>query len=160
MVSLTTRQDAPAYVLQPEEGQQLDDLHLRLMATDALTGGEVCVLVCTNPGPGGPHLHTHDVHTEFMVVLQGRYRFKIGETEREGGPGTFAYIPRRVVHSWASVGPEEGRLLAAVFPGDFAGFLERLEDLSARGAGEDEVATLYVDYQSEINGPPLLQTHS
>jgi quercetin dioxygenase-like cupin family protein len=157
MATTTLHEDTRAYVVQPEEGQVLESIRTRLLATGALTDGALCAMVCHNPGPGGPPLHTHHAHVEFFLVLQGQYRFRIGETEYEGGPGTFAYIPQEVVHTWASVGPGEGRLFAVVFPGEFARFLEQLETLSARGAAPTEYESLYRDHQSEINGPPLAQ---
>jgi mannose-6-phosphate isomerase-like protein (cupin superfamily) len=157
MVNATLHDNAQAYTIQPEGGQILENLRTRLLATGAQTNDTLCAMICDNPGPGGPPLHTHHAHVEFFLVLQGHYRFRIGETDYEGGPGTFAYIPQDVIHAWASVGPGEGRLFAAVLPGEFAGFLEQLEMLSARGADHDEYASLYRDYQSEINGPPLVQ---
>lgn len=39
-------------------------------------------------------LHTHHVHDELYLVLQGQYRFKIDGEEHEGGPGMFVYAPR------------------------------------------------------------------
>src|SRR5579875_3431004 len=91
-----------AYVLQPNEGQMIDELRLRVLATEALTGGALMALVCTNPGPGGPALHTHHAHDELYLVLKGRYRFKLGDREHEGGPGTFVYAPRGTTHTFAS----------------------------------------------------------
>lgn len=157
MSTVARHGDANAYVIQAGAGQLLESLRTQVLATGGVTDGTMCVLVCTNPGPGGPPLHTHHAHSELFFVLEGRYRFKVGETEYEGGPGTFGYVGQDVVHTWASVGPEEGRLLAVVSPGDFSGFLDRLEELSARNAGHDEYASLYREYQSEINGPPLVQ---
>jgi hypothetical protein len=70
-------------------------------------------------------------------------------------PRTFAYVPRGVTHTFASVGPEEGRIFAASLPG-LEHFLERMSDLQARGAGHEELVALFHDFQSEINGPALV----
>jgi mannose-6-phosphate isomerase-like protein (cupin superfamily) len=155
MATETLPEKVRAYVLQPEEGQFIENLRVRIMATGALTGGTLCAGECVNPGPGGPELHTHHAHDELYLVLQGRYRFKIGEDEHEGGPGTFAYMPRGITHTFASVGPEEGRLFTVTLPG-LEHYLERMSDLQARGAGSEELVALFHDFQSEINGPPLL----
>lgn len=150
-----TREDVQAYVLQPGEGRLIENLHLRIMATDALTGGTLMAAECVNPGPGGPVLHTHYAHDEFYLVLQGRYRFKIGEQEHEGGPGLFVYAPRGTTHTFASVGPEEGRIFAGSLPG-LEHFLERMSSLPVRGNTREGLVELFRDFDSEVNGPPLV----
>jgi mannose-6-phosphate isomerase-like protein (cupin superfamily) len=154
-MTIETREGVPAYVLQPGEGQSIENLRLRIVATGALTGGTLCAATCVNPGPGGPPLHTHHAHDELYFVLQGCYRFKIGEEESEGGPGTFAYAPRGTTHTFASVGPEEGRMFFVCLPG-LEHFLEGISDLAANGVGQEDMAALFHEYQSEVNGPPLL----
>lgn len=151
----TISEKAQAYVLQPGEGQLIENLHLRILATNALTGIAVMAAVCTNPGPGGPVLHTHHAHDEFNLVLQGRYRFKIGDEEHEGGPGMFVYAPRGTTHTFASTGPEEGRIFAISLPG-LEHFLERMAELPLRGNTREGLAELFHDFDSEVNGPPLL----
>lgn len=155
MTTRTAREAAQAYVLQPGEGQMIENLHLRIVATGALTGDTLFAAECTNPGPGGPVLHTHHAHDEFYLVLQGRYRFQIGAEVYEGGPGLFVYAPRGTTHTFASVGPEEGRIFAASLPG-LEHFLERMAALPLRGDTRDGLAELFHDFDSEINGPPLL----
>ena len=155
MATQTVREGVQAYGLQPGEGQLIENLRLRIVATGALTGGTLLAAECTNPGPGGPPLHSHHAHDELYVVLQGRYRFKIGKDEHEGGPGTFAYVPRGVTHTFASVGPAEGRIFTVSLPG-LEHFLERMSDLQARGAAHEEFVALFHDFQSEIDGPSLV----
>ena len=158
MIPTTMQNDFRAYVLQPDEGQNLASLRVRLLATQALTHGVCCALEIVNPGPGGPPLHTHHAHDEFYFVLKGRYRFRIGEREHEGGPGTFAYVARNEIHAFASVGPEEGRLFSASLPGGLEHFLERLADLQERGVELEEIEALHAEYDTEVNGPPLVIT--
>lgn len=150
-----TRESVQAYVLQPGEGQFIENLRLRIVATNALTGGALMAVECTNPSPGGPVLHTHRVHDELYLVLQGRYRFKIGDEEHEGGPGMFVYAPRGTTHTFASVGPEEGRIFALSLPG-LEHFLEQMATLPLRGNTREGLVELFHDFNSEINGPPLV----
>ncbi len=150
-----TREGVQAYVLQPDEGQSIENLHLRIVATNASTGGTLMAAECTNPGPGGPVLHTHHAHDELYLVLQGRYRFRIGDEEHEGGPGLFVYAPRGTTHTFASVGLEEGRIFAMSLPG-LEHFLERMSNLPVRGNTREGLADLFHDFDSEINGPPLV----
>ncbi len=155
MATETLPQNARAYVLQPGEGQIIENLRLRIVATGALTGDTLFAAECTNPGPGGPVLHTHHAHDELYLVLQGRYRFKLDGEEHEGDPGMFVYAPRGTTHTFASVGPEEGRIFAISLPG-LEHFLERMSELPVQGNTRDGLVELFRDFDSEINGPPLI----
>ena len=157
MIPVTTevRETAPAYVLQPDEGETIDELRLRVVATESSTGGTLMAVECVNPGPGGPALHTHFSHDEAYYVLAGRYRFDIAGAEHEGGPGTFVYAPRGTTHTFASVGPEEGRILAISLPG-LEDFLRRMAALPSNGDRREGLDELFRDFDSEINGPPLV----
>lgn len=154
MVTDTLRESERAYILQPDEGQMIENLHLRVVATEAMTGGKLMATEVVNPGPGGPALHTHNSHDELYFVLQGCYRFKLDQEVHEGGPGTFVYAPRGTTHTFASVGPEEGRIFAMSFPG-LERFLERMSDLPLRGNKREGIENLSRDFDSEVNGPPL-----
>jgi mannose-6-phosphate isomerase-like protein (cupin superfamily) len=147
--------DLKGYALPAEQGRSIEALHVRLLATGESTRDAMCVIEIVNPGPGGPPLHTHFAHDEWYFVLQGRYRFRIGDRTEEGGPGTFAYVPRGIVHSFASVGTEEGRLLSTSVPGGLEHFLQKMAVLQERGANEVEIVELHAEYQSQINGHPL-----
>ena len=45
-------------------------------------------------------LHAHTVEDEFWFVLDGEIRFTIGAETKQGGAGTFVYIPRNVPHTF------------------------------------------------------------
>jgi mannose-6-phosphate isomerase-like protein (cupin superfamily) len=45
-------------------------------------------------------LHSHSREDEFWYVIEGEIRFTIGSETRDGGPGTFVYIPRNVPHTF------------------------------------------------------------
>lgn len=45
-------------------------------------------------------LHAHSREDEIWYVLEGTIRFTIGNETRDAGPGTFAYIPREVAHTF------------------------------------------------------------
>src|SRR5947209_6783716 len=104
MTSAVTHTETPPSVLQPDEGRFLEALRVRVLATGATTRGMTCVMTCVNPGPGGPPLHIHHSHDEWYFVMAGRYRFQIEGRTHDGGAGTFGYVPRGVVHSFASIG--------------------------------------------------------
>lgn len=148
-------ENAQAYVLQPDDGQRIENLGLRILTTNAQTNGSFMAGTVTNPGPGGPPLHTHHALDEFLFVLQGTYRFRVGDREFEGGSGTFAYIPRGTSHTFAGVGTEEGRVLFVTLPGMEA-FLQGISELESRGVDQRDMANHYRAFESEIDGPPLV----
>jgi mannose-6-phosphate isomerase-like protein (cupin superfamily) len=151
-VTATTRETAQAYVVQPEDGRTLDELHIRFLSEGTFSAGAMTAIECVNSGPGGPPLHVHHSHDECYYVTAGRYRFEFGDRAYEGGPGTFAYAPRNTIHTFASIGPEEGRLIGFIFPAGLEGFLEKLAELGRRGAGAEEYQTVFREYDSEVVG--------
>ena len=155
-MTIQMAQPESGMVLQPDEGTVIEELHVRVVASAEVTGGAVSAAVCTNPGPGGPPLHTHHAHDEYYYVLKGRYRFRIGDRTVEGGPGMFVAAPRNTSHTFASVGPEEGQMFFFVAPGGIEKFLERMANLPANANGRDGLAQLFADFDSEIDGPALL----
>lgn len=155
MATETRRENARAYLLQSHDGETIENLGLRILATGADTEGALMAGVCTNPGPGGPPLHTHAAVDELYYVLQGRYRFKIWDTEYEGGPGTFVYAPRGTSHTFASVGPDEGQLFSLTLPGTEQ-YLRGISELQARGMDQPEMIEHFHAFQTEIDGPPLI----
>jgi len=52
-----------------------------------------------------------------MYVLEGRYRFQLGEQQVELGPGDFIHVPRPTPHAFEALEP--GRLRVIVAPGGF-----------------------------------------
>jgi hypothetical protein len=48
-------------------------------------------------------LHAHTQEDEVWYVLEGEIEFTVGSEQRTGGPGTFAYIPRGVAHTFRVV---------------------------------------------------------
>lgn len=150
-----TAENVTAYFLRSEEGKVIENLRIRIQASNASTGGTLMAGEAVNPGPGGPPLHTHRSHDELYLVLEGTYRFKINDEEYEGGPGTFAYAPRGTTHTFASVGPGQGRIFCITLPG-LEEFLQQMAALSERGADEKQMLELFQNFDSEINGPPLV----
>src|SRR5512133_2577280 len=45
-------------------------------------------------------LHVHHNEDEIWYVLEGRITFTIGDQVIEGGPGTYAYIPKGTPHTF------------------------------------------------------------
>jgi hypothetical protein len=93
-----------------------------------------------------------------MCVLSGEFEFKIGETVTRGGPGTWAFMPRKIAHAWKKCASEPGRALFIFTPADAGKLFEELRrrDLPFMSADPAVLAPLLHEYGWEILGPPPL----
>ena len=57
------------------------------------TGGSVTVLEFEHPSKAGPALHTHLREDEVWYVLEGEYRFKVGDATFRVSEGGMAFGP-------------------------------------------------------------------
>ena len=109
-----------AQIAAPESFYVMQD-HVRLHAPYQRTGGDFFVMeVEVAPGGGPPPLHTHPAH-EFFWTLSGRLTYfrDDGEdalTEITGGPGTNAFIPGGVPHTYRNFSDEPASYLALLSP--------------------------------------------
>jgi mannose-6-phosphate isomerase-like protein (cupin superfamily) len=67
------------------------------------------------PGKGAG-LHVHEASEECWYVLEGEYRFTVGDTEFTAGPGATVLVPRGTPHG-IQVGETGGRNLTIFAPG-------------------------------------------
>ena len=75
---------------------------------------------------GGPGLHVHHEQDEWFYVLEGEFRFEVGDEKFTAKVGDSVFGPRKVPHVWARVS-NGGRLLMAVQPaGTFEEFFQEL----------------------------------
>lgn len=107
----------------------------------------------------GPPLHMHPRHDEWVYVLRGTTRFRLGDDVSPGPAGTFVHIPRGTQHTWQNVGPEPAALLAVITPAGFEDFFERYAELPAEAANLDSFRTIAQETGSIVVGPPLAQSH-
>ena len=97
--------------------------------------------------------HLHRESDEVAWVLAGEITFKIGDEVSVGGPGTCAFFPRNVPHAWKSTGGETGRVLFLYTPAVAGGYIEELQEHSARPITDAERNTLRERYRWEVVGP-------
>lgn len=63
------------------------------------TGDSIMLFEETAPAGTDTTFHLHRDSDEVAYVLSGEITFKIGDEIAVGGPGTCAFIPRRVPHA-------------------------------------------------------------
>jgi quercetin dioxygenase-like cupin family protein len=76
---------------------------MNFKALGAETGGQFWALEGMADEHMAVPLHAHTQEDEVWYVLEGEIRFTVGDETRTGGPGTFAYIPRGVAHTFQVV---------------------------------------------------------
>jgi mannose-6-phosphate isomerase-like protein (cupin superfamily) len=110
MTTTTTLPDS-FYVMQ-----DLVTLHVRHEQTG---GGFFAMEVAVAPGGGPPPLHTHAA-AELFWTLEGELTYFREDADRiteiTGGPGTSAFIPGGVAHTYRNFGDAPARYLAVLSP--------------------------------------------
>jgi quercetin dioxygenase-like cupin family protein len=117
------------------------------------TRGTLLVLQTTAPPGEGPPLHIHTREEETIYVLEGDFRWKVGDDRGAAPPGSFAFVPRGVPHTWQNVGAQPGTLLVTFMPAGMEGFFEHLSRMKEFDLEEFRAAG--AAHGTEIVGPPL-----
>jgi quercetin dioxygenase-like cupin family protein len=120
-------------VREPGEGDaiwMLNSLY-EVRASSDETGGELTAMEMTIPPGMGPPPHVHE-GGESVYVLEGRVRYHIGGDVREGGPGTFFYVPAGIEEHFEPADDNPVRLLVIYTPGGMDRFFEEAGEPAER----------------------------
>ena len=126
---------------------------ITFIVTGEQSNGALAVMEAVNAPGEGPPLHVHNREDETVYVLEGEFRWKLGEELSVKGPGSFVFIPRGLAHTWQIMGKQPGRMLITFAPAGMEGFFDRLSTLTEfdpeafRGVG--------AEYGMDVVGPPL-----
>ncbi len=93
------------------------EITLKVLLRATATGGALSLFEEITPPRQGPPLHVHYNEDEFFRVLQGCYRFQVGEQTIEAGPGDTLFVPRGTAHCFYNAGETPGRLFMGFTPG-------------------------------------------
>lgn len=126
----------------------------------------ISVLEHKAPFGDSPPLHQHRTEDEIFHILEGQFRFKIGEKERSLGSGNTLLAPKGIPHTYLVESPEGGCWLTVTDKGDFEQFIcevgrrtDRLELPEPGGEPTPEMkeslAVAASKYEIDIVGPPL-----
>ena len=106
--------------------------------------------------PGeGPAEHVHSREHELWYVLDGEFRFLLGDALIHQPTGGLAFGPRGTPHTFQNVGTTPGRLLVITGP---AGLEDFLLDYDRRASGSYDADALAAAAQAgglDFTGPPL-----
>ncbi len=121
---MTEKNDGRGFHVPPGEGESLwsvgDTYTLKATAED--TGGVLAFFELSIPPQTGPPPHIHHGEDEALYVLEGEILVRQGDRTFAAGPGTFAFLPKDVLHGYENVGTETAKLVAVATPGGIEGF--------------------------------------
>ena len=118
------------------------------------TDDALSVFAYTGYAKIGPSLHMHFNQDEIFYVVEGNYRFVVGEETMELGTGDTIFLPRNIPHSWIQL-TEKGKLMYAVQPaGSMEEFFKEMNELK-KPPTEEEVKKIHLKHGMKIVGPPL-----
>ena len=101
-----------------------------LKLTGEESDGGVVVVEISTPPQVGPPLHVHEREDEAFYVLEGMYEIRVGGRMIPAPPGTFAFLPRDIPHSYTNVGYRTGKLIVTITPAGFEQFFEEVSLLA------------------------------
>jgi quercetin dioxygenase-like cupin family protein len=131
-----------------QQGREADITEL--LATSVQTGGKLGIFRQTIAPGGGPPTHLHQMEIEFIYVVSGQFKFKVGDRVVSVPVGTFVFVPPNTAHTYKNTGANPGVLLFGVTPGGFERmFAER------QGVDADTNKRLMEKYHMRVVGPPL-----
>ena len=107
------------------------------------TGGALFIVEHTHLLPGGPALHLHLYQDEWFYVMEGEVAFQLGEQRLHLHAGESVLGPRRVPHTFSSMGTAPSRVLLAFCPaGKMEQYFRDIQDPKVQ-ASDAEVMRRY-----------------
>jgi quercetin dioxygenase-like cupin family protein len=119
----------------------------------AQTNGTLFALESVARPGDGPPLHVHTREEETIYVVEGDFRWQVADDLSAAAPGSFAFVPRGVAHTWQNMGDRQGRLLVTFAPAGMEGFFERLSLMTEFDLEEFRAAG--AEHGTDVIGPPL-----
>ena len=135
------------------KGVTKNTLDLKIGGADTDGGMAVFEQIGESPN-GGPPLHVHPAQDEFFHVLEGDYRFQVGEDGFPASAGDTIFLPRNVPHAFIQL-TEHARMLVCYQPaGDMEGFFRETAQWTTP-PDKEEIARVFSAHGMEVVGPPL-----
>lgn len=135
------------------KGVNANILDVKISGTD--TDGDLAIFEQTSLSQGkGTPLHIHHFQDEIFYVIEGAYKFQVGEDKYDLTTGDSIFLPRKVAHAWTQVS-ERGKMLVTMQPaGKLENFFVTMAALDHQ-PGQEEIAKMFSDNEMQIVGPAL-----
>ncbi|HMO33147.1 MAG TPA: cupin domain-containing protein [Lacibacter sp.] len=118
------------------------------------TDGQLSVFEYTGYAKVGPSLHIHLKQDEIFTVIEGEYRFVVGNKTHVLKPGQTIFLPRGIPHTWIQL-TDKGRLIYFLQPaGKMEEFFSYMGKVKQR-LSDEEMARIHDAHDMKVVGPPL-----
>ena len=135
------------------KGVNSNVLDVKISGSD--TNGDLAIFEQSSLSQGrGTPLHIHHNQDEIFYVLEGSYRFKVGEDVHDLKTGDSIFLPRKVPHAWTQIS-EKGKMTVILQPaGKLESFFVTLAALDHEPTPE-QVAHIFAENEMQVVGPPM-----
>lgn len=135
------------------KGVTLNTLDIKISGSD--TDGDLAVFEQTGLTPnGGPPLHIHPFQDEWFYVIEGDYRFQVGDQKHQMSAGDTIFLPRNVPHAFVQL-TEKGKMIVSYLPAGKMEAFFKVTDKWTSPPTQDEVVKVFADHEMKVVGPPL-----
>lgn len=94
--------------------------------------------------------HAHLEHEETFVVLQGRYKVRLGDQTVFADAGDYVFVPRGTPHTYRNDGPGPARLLNIISPADGVELLAELGRYAGTPLDEGLLVELHARHRAVL----------
>ena len=135
------------------KGVNSNILDVKVSGSD--TDGALAIFEQTSLSQGkGTPLHIHTSQDEIFYVIEGAYKFQVGEDKYDLTTGDSIFLPRQVAHAWTQVS-EKGKMTVIMQPaGKLENFFTTMAALNHE-PGQQEISKIFADNDMQVVGPPL-----
>jgi len=135
------------------KGVTTNTLDIKISGSD--TNADLAVFEQTGLTPkGGPPLHIHPFQDEWFYVVEGNYKFQVGEVFYEMTAGDTIFLPRNVQHAFLQLS-EKGKMIVSYLP---AGKMEdffKVTDSWTSPPSKEDIKKVFEEHDMQVVGPPL-----
>lgn len=118
------------------------------------TDGKLTVFEYKGKEKSGPPLHIHLKQDEIFFIVEGEYKFKVGEEFHHLKPGDTIFLPRNVPHCFVQT-TDNGKMFFMFQPsGKMEDFFRAIGALKGQPTPE-QGAKIFADHEMKVVGPPL-----
>lgn len=135
------------------KGVNSNILDVKISGND--TDGDLAIFEQTSLSQGkGTPLHIHNAQDEIFYVIEGVYKFQVGEDKYDLTTGDSIFLPRQIAHAWTQVS-EKGKMTVIMQPaGKLENFFVTMAALDHEPS-QQEIAKIFADNDMQVVGPPL-----
>ena len=135
------------------KGVNSNILDVKISGSD--TNGDLAVFEQTSLSKGkGTPLHIHHLQDEIFYVLEGSYKFQVGDERFDLTTGDSIFLPRKVPHAWTQIS-DKGKMNVTLQPaGKLENFFVTMAALDHEPT-QKEIAKIFSDNDMQVVGPPL-----